>query len=246
MRHRRVSVALIAAIVTTTGLLPFQVASTVDATASCGDTNVVSRFAGFVTVTTQYGVEADLVDRPISLCSNVNGASSGASAWGMLAGGGPNEYAQVGFAKTAGMAGAMRFTEYNDGSSTAPGWNRTWWSGFSAGTTHTYNVAYSFSTGKVSASSDGQSLFTTPWAADGGTGQPGYTGQFLGETWDRGDDVPGTSTAKSNFRNVTARSCRGCSYVGVNGTAGSDLAAHKQNWITKTTAFDIWTQRRLT
>lgn len=242
MEIRRRLVTLVITAITSAGISALPAAQTVQATAACGDSAVVNRFDGFVTNSPMYGASATITDRPVSLCSNSSGTTSGASAWVMLAGGGANEYAQVGFAKVAGMGSTMRFTEYNDGSSTAPGWNRSWWSGFSSGTTHSYIVSYNFSTGKVSGSADGQTLFTTPWAADT-SWQPGWSGQFLGETWDRGDDVPGTSTAKTAFRSVAGKACRGCSYVSQNGMSGSDATFYKMVWVSQTSSFDIYTLR---
>jgi hypothetical protein len=203
----------------------------------------VNRFDGFFTVSPQYGAKGTLKDRTIALCSNVNGATSAASAWVMLAGGGANEYAQVGYAKIAGMAGTTRFHEYNDGEGNPPNWNRTWWNGFSAGTNHAYRVEYNFSTGKVSGSVDGQTFFTTPWSADGGEWHPGWNGQFAGETLDRGDDVPGTAASKAQFRDVMAKSCRGCAYAAVDGFFASDLGVYKWELVNGDVDFNVWTQR---
>jgi hypothetical protein len=226
----------------TAGLLAGTPPAVAQAIAACGDAGVVHRFAGFKTGSPQYGATAQIRDRAIALCSNAAGATSGASAWVMLAGGSTHEYAQAGFARIAGMPGALRFTEYNDGEDAAPNWNRSWWNGFSAGTNHAYTIAYSFSTGRITGTVDGQTLFTTPWSSDT-EWHPGWNGQFMGETWDRGDDVPGTAAARTELRGMKAKPCRGCAYAEVGGISGSDLAAYRIAWVDQTSALNIWTQR---
>jgi hypothetical protein len=243
MSRTRNTTLVAAGLLTAATLLAGPAAPSADAAAACGDAAWVNRFDGYFTVASQYGAKGTLRDRTIFLCSNVNGATSAASAWVMLAGGGANEYAQVGYAKIAGMAGTTRFHEYNDGESNPPNWNRTWWNGFAAGTNHDYRVEYNFSTGKISGSVDGQTFFTTPWSPDAGEWHAGWNGQFAGETLDRGDDVPGTAASKAQFRDAMAKSCRGCAYAPVDGFLISDLGVYKKELVNNDLDFNIWTQR---
>jgi hypothetical protein len=217
----------------------------VRAAVACMDPPGVNIFAGMVTTSPTYGSSGYIVDRTISLCSAVSGASSGASAWVMLAGGGAHEYAQIGYGKLAGMAATQTFTEYNDGSTTPPNWARLFYAGiFSAGANHSYIVSYNFSSDRVGMSVDGSSKATTPWGAPF-VWQTGWTGQFNGETLDRGDDIPGTQASPAEFSLITTKSCHGCSYVQPTVAAsGSDLAVYKFAWVIGTdTRFRVWTQR---
>jgi hypothetical protein len=213
--------------------------SPVAAAVSCGTTT--HSFDGGVTSSPNYYVSGTINDRSISLCSGIP-PSSGASAWLMIAGGCANEYAQIGFGKLSTMSSTKRFTEYNDGSNQAPGWVRTFYLGFSGGSTHNYVVSFSFTTGHVSMTVDGSTKATTPWGADT-TWCGQWTGQINGETLNTGDDVPGTASAKTHFGSLLVKECRGCSLVSPSWLAlGSDRSYYKIN-VLSSQSFDIWTQR---
>lgn len=233
------AIRVLAAALTAT-LLPLGVAvGGAAATGSCGSTS--NYFDGGITTSPVYYLSGTITDRNVALCSS-NPNTSGASAWLMIAGGGASEYAQIGFARVGGMSSTMRFTEYNDGSNVAPGWARGWYSGFSAGSNHSYVVSYSFTTGRISMTVDGSTKATTPWGADT-SWSPGWEGQVFGETWNTGDDVPGTASARTNFGSLLIRTCRSCSLVTPSWTmAGSDLSYYQQSW-SNNGNFSVWTQR---
>jgi hypothetical protein len=193
------------------------------------------------------GVQGNIRDRGINLCTSTSGATSGAAAWAMLEGYGEDEYAQIGFAMLPDMAAAMTFTEYNDGSNVAPGWKRMFYTGiFTPGTNHAYKVEYSNATGTVGMWIDGISKARTPWSANQKWTTP-FLGEFEAETLDSGDDVPGTPGFRTEFRSLKQLNCSGCAYANANPLyAGSDLAAYKFQWVTPggpPSHFDVWTQR---
>lgn len=194
---------------------------------------------GMYTTSPVYGVKGTVRDRNIVLCANDDG-SSAASAWIMVAGGDVYDYAQIGYARIAGMANEKTFTEW---SLSATNWQRTFYAGiFDAGTAHDYHVYYSFTDGMVRMAADGQGLDISP-SVDGHW-SPGWTGQFFGETWDRSDNVPGTVANKTDFRRHKTLTCRGCSYGSPQGaTPLSSLSVYKFEWVNKPVAFNIWTQR---
>jgi hypothetical protein len=220
--------------------LPLSVAGAVQ----CGNAGYLNRFDGIRTVSSVYIAQGTLIDRPVALCTPSDG-TSGASAWFMIAGG-THEYAQIGYARVAGQSSTATFTEYNDGTDAPPGWSRSFWPGiFVSGHSHSYVVSYSFSTGHISMTVGGVTKATTPWGADTAWSAP-FTGQFFGESWDAGDDVPGTSAAKAAFSSLRVKTCRSCSLSNPTPDSGSpyqDLSFMKFQWVTNPTAFNIWTQR---
>ncbi len=144
------------------------------------------------------------------------------------------------------MSATQTFTEYNDGTSTPPGWNRTFWPGIWSpfSTRHSYIVSLSYSTGHVSMTVDGSTKATTPWGADS-TWSPGWTGQVFGETLNLGDDVPGTASAKTSFASIQVITCRSCSPSNPSWAIplGSAASYYKYEWVSNPTAFNVWTQR---
>lgn len=237
--RRRVALLVVAAL-SSTLVLPQSAA----ATASCQATSS-NYFDGGITTTPNYYVSGSITDRTVSLCTGSAPQGSAASAWIMIAGGGAHEYAQIGFANLLGETSGTtkRFTEYNDGSDVAPGWVRSYWPGFSAGTVHTYVVSFSFASGRISMIVDGSTKANTPWGADT-SWSSGWTGQVMGETVNLGDDVPGTSsTIATAFGSLLVKTCRGCSQT----TPAwlwrmSDVSYYKYSW-TNSANFKVWTQR---
>lgn len=216
------------------------------ATAPCSDPDWYNRWDGaFTAYSPVYSVRGSMVDRTVALCSNVAYATSGSTSWLMVAGGGTYEYAQIGYIKFAGQL-TSRFVEYNDGESGA-GWARLYYSGYSTGSNHFYEVLFDFvnQPRKFSLRVDGVTKAVTPWSPEGGEWSVGWTGQYSGETFDAGDDVPGTSALKTNFTNIKAISCWQCGWGDPPQIfLHSDLpAAYRNAWVTPPRYFDIWTQR---
>ena len=163
----------------------------------------------------------------------------------MVAGGGADEYTQIGFARLPGMSTPSRFVEWSDGVNET-GWARTFYNGYSLGTNHFYEVLFSFAgpPRKFTMKVDGNALATTPWSPEGGEWSVGWTGQFFGETLDQGDDVPGVAADKEHFTNVKVVTCWGCGFVVAPSAVGiSDLSVYKGAFVTYPNYFDIWTQR---
>jgi hypothetical protein len=239
-RQGRLLVVAAALAIATSWALPFPAL----ATSSCSDPEAFSRHDGIVTnFSPVYSARGSIVDLPVGLCSPGDGSASG-SAWVMVAGGGVKEYAQVGFAREPGMATPMRFTATNDGE----GQDLDFYPGWSNGTNHFYEVLFSFGgppryfTLKV----DSQVLMVEDdWSPEGGEWHVGWTGQFFGETWDRGDDMPGTKTNKEHFTNVKTITCWACGWVvPPNPVHPTSIPSYYRfAWVAQPNYFDIWTER---
>lgn len=221
----------------------------VEATGACGDGWGSPHYWDGTASTYQiFAALGTIRDRPIYLCSETVGASSSASAWAMLAGsGGPtgeNQYAQAGFLKLAGWSSPMAFEEYDDGSGASPGWQQYFFGSiWSNGVRHTYKVDYSAVTGKIYIYIDGAQKFSPPWSPDTAWNTPWHA-EFFGETFDRGDDVPGTAGARDDFTALAVKHCPTCSWAPPTNTAlVSDQSYYKNVWSSQPTSFQIWTQR---
>lgn len=212
---------------------------------ACVDAGVVNRFAGEIAYQaggSVYGAKGQLIDRNVFLCGTNQAHTSAASAWVMLAGGGQYDYAQIGYAREAQMNNEKTFTEW---SLSATNWSRTYHNGiFSPGDTKSYVVEYSFTDGKVRMfKSGGSDLLDWSPSVDGKWGT-GWEGQFMGETWDGSDNVPGTPSNRASFTHVRVLPCRGCAYALPSAwISGSDLGVYKFAWTNEPGAFDIWTNR---
>ena len=165
----------------------------------------------------------------------------------MLAGSGPFQYAQIGYAKLGGMSTTQTFTEYNDGTVTDMNmahWWRTFFPGiWSSGVTHDYTVDYNSSTEKVYMSIGGAVKTVTPWSADVVFDGP-WSGQFFGETRDPGDDISGTSTSRANFTNVAVRHCAGCLWQqALSPHVSSAFSYYCFVWTHNPVSFDVYTKR---
>jgi hypothetical protein len=213
------------------------------AVARCADPDFENWFDGMKTgYSPVYSARGSIVDMPILMCSQVS--TSGGSTWVMVAGGDPLgfEYAQVGFARLPGMSTPSRFTEYNDGE----GYTRTFWSGYSINTNHFYEVLFSFGgpPRKLTMKADGNVLAVTPWSPEGGEWHVGWTGQFMGETLDRGDDVSGTPADHENFTGLKVIKTWGGGWVvPPNPLVVQDFLFYQGAWVQIPDYFDIWTQR---
>ncbi|HSO29676.1 MAG TPA: hypothetical protein VLS28_07215 [Candidatus Sulfomarinibacteraceae bacterium] len=220
--------------------------STVRAVGVCGDVGWTNYFDGYYSTDQVRSSKATIRDRPIFLCNENAGATSAATAWAMVAGAGGLQYAQAGYIKFAGSANPQAFTEYNDGTSIwdASHWWRTTYAGiWSNGAQHSYVVDYNATTGKLYMQIDGLTKASTPWSPDLVWNTP-WSAQFFGETMDRGDDVPGTPGARTDFSSVAVRHCAGCIWQAPTGNSLlSDWPYYKFAWTLNPTAFQIYTQR---
>ncbi len=195
-----------------------------------------------------FAVKGKIRDRPINLCLDPNNTDddSGVAIWVMLAGWNNNEYAQVGYARETWMGAPQSFVEYNDGENVEPNWHRQYYGGiWSSGAQHTYVVDYSGVTGRIYFSIDGLGKGSTPWSPDLEWGAP-WEGQFYAETWDRGDDIPGTAGARADWSLLAIQVAEPGSWVNPEGealTGPADVPAYKKAWTSWPTAFQTWTQR---
>ncbi|MBN2113229.1 MAG: hypothetical protein JW785_03780 [Acidimicrobiia bacterium] len=217
--------------------------SPADAAVPCGDADWAWYFDGVYEqpASSAYAARATIRERNIALCSNASGVTAGALAWTMLTDSTYSGYAQIGYAEYPAYTTTRRFWEYNDGEGW---WNRLRFADIAAGTDHVYEVVYSFTYGTVGMLVDGSLKQTTPFSIEFGEWPTPWQGQWMGETWDRGDDVPGTSTAKARFGSVGVVVQRAGPYVNPRnvGTVQS-LTVYKFQWVSQPTVFNIWTQR---
>jgi len=219
----------------------------VRAATNCDDGDVWNRFDGNRSDAQRvYAVRGKIRDRKINLCLDPGNTDndSAASIWVMVAGWNAFEYAQVGYARIAGMAAPQAFIEYNDGENVAPGWARIFLPGIWADAAqHTYVVDYSGITGKLYFSIDGLNKGSMPWSPDFEWSTP-WEGQFYAETWDLGDDVPGVAGARADWSLLAVQIAEPGTWVNPEGEQlTSDLTAYKNGWTVWPTAFQTWTQR---
>jgi len=123
----------------------------------------------------------------------------------MLQGGDVQNYAQIGFLQIAGQNKEHTFTEW---SLSEQEWARTLHPGFQPGDVKHYEVIYSFVDGRVRMYRGGALLDTTP-AVDG-EWQGGWSGRFLGETWDYYDDIPGAPKSHTDYAQARLKEGRDC------------------------------------
>jgi hypothetical protein len=243
--HRYVrSVRIGLAVTMTTAAMTFAAGATPVAAATTCGSSTYWYFDGGTTRGPTYYVGGKITDRPIVLCTGNNANNSDSSVWVMIAGGYLYDYAQVGFGREGGTSTPRLFTEYS--ATTTGQWSRTHFSGFSPGTTHSYSVSFSFSSGQISMNADGVTQARTPFSADAVWG-PGWTGQFYGEIHNLGDDFAGTSSAPVIFSNIQLKNTRaGAIFTPTSYNywidRSSDLSFGKQSW-TSPSSFKIWTQR---
>ncbi|HEX3797002.1 MAG TPA: hypothetical protein VHV57_21090 [Acidimicrobiales bacterium] len=154
------------------------------------------------------GSAAYLVTRPGHFCSN---ATQGvlSSAWSMIAGSGPGQWAQAGFESASGYRGGayVYFTQYNDGntSNTCNGVCSTWLD--PTGTTNDgannlyYEAYYTFAPCYLGCEAlvvNSTVETFTPFSIYGTV--PGWSGwshslpEFSGEAYNAATDVPGNGT----------------------------------------------------
>jgi hypothetical protein len=240
-RQSRLLVAAVSLAIATSWALPLRAL----AQSSCSDPEVANRHDGIYTnYSPVYSARGSIFDMLLPLCSPSDGTSS-PSAWVMVAGGGAHEYVQIGFARQPGMASPMRFTETSDGDGNV---DLDFYPGFwSNGTNHFYEVLFDFSGPPryFTLKADGQVFnHETDWSPEGGEWTVGWKAQFFGETWDRGDDMPGTSTNHEHFTNVKVIKTWGGGWVvPPNPFHPSTLSYYKFAWVTQPNYFDIWTER---
>jgi hypothetical protein len=151
------------------------------------------------------GADAYITNEQPSLCTPGDG-TSGSSAWSMVAGAGQNQYAQAGYLTEPGWSAPKMFTEYNDGTrqdgqtTTTQHWSRKFWVTSPATGIHG-NAKFAtgiYSSGSINILINDQLVDWTPFNPDTTWTAP-FNAQFLGETWDPGDDMPGTKSTPAHF-----------------------------------------------
>lgn len=176
------------------------------------------QFAGILVspgVDTVWRAKANISFQNTQMCttrsSDVDG-THGVLWFTMVAGRGENQYAQIGFARIQNMTAAKLFTEYNDGTrvdgqtgATTASWRRQFFN-----SSLTLNYQYDmrvyrnccFPNGGQFSMASGSSVFeATPFRPEDKWIAP-FQGQFLGENWDTGDDMPGRPDDHAEFRGV--------------------------------------------
>lgn len=120
----------------------------------------------------------------------------------MVAASGQDQYAQAGYMTAPGWSTPKAFTEYNDGTfqgGTVPSsahWSRKFWA------PPAIHGNAKFATGMWSGGMNilinDQVVDRTPFNPDTTWTAP-FEAQFFGETWDPGDDMPGTKSTPAHF-----------------------------------------------
>lgn len=158
--------------------------------------------------TALYGARAWIVTQPIGFCDSSSQPDtwSDTSAWSMLGGPGALDYAQSGYLRS--------INKYltNPGSVPSPnntyyfmaynaGWSTQAWNAYGQaplGQNHEYWQAYNVYAGRIDIYADNTLLASTSFDP-GTTWGSGWDSQFMGETHDPADFMPGTTATHDNF-----------------------------------------------
>jgi hypothetical protein len=251
-RWRRAAVAV--GILLPAAALPANPAA---AASSCTTSALMHNFDGARArdATNVNGAYAYISYEPVAICGDIAAADSttGSLDWVMVNNpNGNNQYAQAGYYRDQHLTAPALFAEYNDGGCSDTSCNTTsaHWTRKLFTTTFTVHGLNKFATGlsyggnAMNMLVNDQIILTTPWDPHTAWTVPtGWEAQFFGETWDVGDDMPGTVAYPAKFRTVTTWGST--SGVGPAALVPSDSypAFYKQTFYTNNGGFDIWTDR---
>jgi hypothetical protein len=151
------------------------------------------------------GADAYITNEQPSLCTPGDG-TSGSLDWTMVDGAGQDQYAQAGYMTAPGWSTPKMFTEYNGGTyhdgSAIPSsahWSRKFWVTSPATAIHgNAKFATSMYSGGMNLLINDQLVDRTLFNPDTTWTAP-FESQFSGETWDPGDDMPGTKSTPAHF-----------------------------------------------
>jgi hypothetical protein len=186
---------------------------------------------------THWGVKARINTMLPALCSGANNPNSSSSVWVMMTGGDTCQYAQSGYIRRKGVSTVFYFAEYSQDCLSF-----TYKETDVASSTHTYQVKYNFSTGKIHMYVDTTLLLTTNFDA-GVNWTPGWNPEWEGETHDPGDDVSGTPSNPVYFSIMGIITSRGGPWVTPSGLTGSSTSTrYGFAWNITNSKFRIWTK----
>lgn len=140
------------------------------------------------------------------------------------------------------------YAEYNDGTSTAPGWKQSAFGLEYSGENHQYTQSYSNIYHRVRIWEDNNELLDTPWDPEAyRNGQQIWTSpwfpHWLGEVHDDGDQMPGIPTSPVHFTSQQVQTqCIGCSWSNPSGVYTYDNTPldFGVTQITANTAYDVF------
>jgi hypothetical protein len=209
------------------------------ATASCSGAG--NWFDGaYKSGTSLYAVDSTISKPNIpGLCGSTH---SDVSVWSMIASGSNANtlgYAQSGYGRTHGESNVYYFAEYHHPYASGDVFKE---GGVAAGGVE-YDEYYDFSGGRIHMTVGSSTFLTTDydpilyWSAP-------WQAQWFGETHDRGDDMPGTSSNPAYFSSLLIRTCRGCGLTTPSGVSLSDTytTRYGEAWNTTNSKFHIWTK----
>jgi hypothetical protein len=186
---------------------------------------------------THYGVSANINTKVPGLCGSSN---SDVSVWTMMANGtaGNGGYAQSGYGRHAGQSTVYIFSQYSK--CDACGFVSKEYSTPSG--TVNYTQLYDFSAGQIVMQAGGTSLARTNFDPAVWWSAP-WVPEWEGEAHQYGDDMPGTSTSRTSFSNMTIKTCRSCGFTTPSGLSiSSDSTRYGYVWNTTNSNFSIWTK----
>ena len=137
------------------------------------------------------------------------------------------EYAQIGYLRRGGWTHTHGFSEFDAGRTACPApcteshyYNFTRYIGsydwFASGSTSSYVVkTMGDNSAGLGMYVDGDLKQMAMWDPHlvWATEDQLWHAQFFAETFDRGDDIPGTPTAKADARNIQVAKCSACGYA---------------------------------
>lgn len=257
---RRVAIASLA-MIASYGL--FYVTAPIASAAQCVDNGNANYYDGGNSSgsTSFYGVRAKIESRPMNTCGNSGSTSfGGVSAWTLLQANsvttGKPQFAQVGYAQTGA------FSRYGFNDRTIFSFNtKSCYANATCG--QNSPISYSFYNVTPPAGMTFYSVYLDgnddriTMANDGvvykklnfdvtGKWEPFWGGVFSGETFDAGDNMPGTVTNKTSFESLQWFNSTG----GINNFSASNVYArqdrpgvYKRETYNSGTAYRIWTER---
>lgn len=189
---------------------------------------------------TTYGAYAYINTRAGARCTGGAGSTSFSTAWTMLADNyyyGNDGYAQSGYLYLRGNSTTYYFAQYRRSSSYTPVSKY----GNPASGTNLYVSGYQFDTGHICMWVGSTSLLCTNFDPAAGVWQAPWDSEYMGETAQAQDDMPGISSAHVTFSTIRYLKCRSCGWVSLpSGLWRLDVPSryHQSGSLSQ---FDIWT-----
>lgn len=219
-------------------LVPFSPSLTALANGSCSGLLSPHNFDG-AHYSGGYGAKAWINVRDASFCTQNSTSPNHISAWvGVGSSDNSEDIAQAGYRKTTDTPSWLEFLEYSDHNGNYD--EESYGSALSNGTNISYEVGYDSFSHLEYMTADGTHEIDTNFNPIGDWDGP-WSMEYLGEVYDSGDEMPGTSTAKTRFSSMAYQSSTSCCPTSFS-TLPSYSTTHDQGNVhgVDSTTVDIW------